>query len=94
MAFEVRISKKADAELYDLSRSGDKKLIKRMFDGFERLAENPLMPRPGADILHLEAVDPKMWRLRIGQYRALYSVDEKNKIVNITMILHRKKAYR
>ncbi|MBI5000248.1 MAG: type II toxin-antitoxin system RelE/ParE family toxin [Euryarchaeota archaeon] len=94
MPFDVRISKKADAELSGLSRSGDKKIAKRILEGLEHLAENPHTPRPGTDILQLEAVDPKMWRLRVGQYSILYAIDEKNRIVNVTMIIHRKKAYR
>jgi len=94
MPFDVRVSKKADAELSDLARSGNKKLVTHIIESFTQLSKDPYSPRPGADILQLEAVDPKMWRLRVGQYRILYSIDEKAKIVNVTMILHRKKAYR
>ena len=94
MPYEVRVAKKADAELSDLTKSGNRNLTQRIFDGLDRLAEDPKTPRSGADILQLEAVDPKVWRLRVGQYRILYSIDEKRKIVNVTMILHRKKAYR
>jgi len=94
MPYEVRVARKADAELSDLTKSGNRNLTQRIFDGLDRLAEDPKTPRSGADILQLEAIDPKLWRLRVGQYRILYSIDEKRKIVNVTMILHRKKAYR
>lgn len=94
MVFDVKISKKADAELSSLARSGEKNIVARIIEGLEQLAGDPHTSRPGADILRLEAVHPRLYRLRVGQYRILYSIDEKNKIVNVTMILHRKKAYK
>ena len=34
------------------------------------------------------------WRLRIGNYRILYTVDDKNRIVKIYRVKHRKEVYR
>ena len=94
MAYEVRISKKAGASLNRLSDSGLKKDVSRILRGIEGLSEEPYRARPGVDILQLESVDPKLFRLRVGKYRILYSIDGKNKVVYVTIILHRKKAYR
>ncbi len=38
------------------------------------LEEDPFRPRPTADIRVLEGTDPKKYRLRIGNYRAVYAV--------------------
>lgn len=34
------------------------------------------------------------FRLRVGDYRIIYFVDDKNKIITITVIAHRREAYR
>ncbi|TFH46783.1 MAG: type II toxin-antitoxin system RelE/ParE family toxin, partial [ANME-2 cluster archaeon] len=35
-----------------------------------------------------------IYRLRIGDYRVLYSVDNNDKIVRITTVVHRSGAYK
>jgi len=35
-----------------------------------------------------------MYRLRIGNYRVLYSVDNNDRVVQITTIVHRSVAYK
>ncbi len=94
MGYEVRIDKKAEARLTRMLHSGQKDVVSRIVEGLNRLSEDPFRSRSGADILQLESVYPKLYRLRVGKYRVLYSIDRKKKVVNITMILHRKKAYR
>lgn len=57
------------------------------------LGEDPFRPRPGADIRLLWAHDdPPLYRLRVGDYRVLYFVLERE--VRETEILHRSQAYR
>lgn len=35
-----------------------------------------------------------LWRLRKGDYRIVYSIDDKNKIIKVEMIKHRRDVYR
>ncbi|MCK5523835.1 MAG: type II toxin-antitoxin system RelE/ParE family toxin [Thiomargarita sp.] len=35
-----------------------------------------------------------LWRIRVGDYRVIYSVYEEEKWVDIIAVRHRKKAYR
>lgn len=35
-----------------------------------------------------------LWRIRVGDYRVVYSVNEEEKLVNIVAVRHRKDAYR
>ncbi len=34
------------------------------------------------------------WRLRVGQYRVLYEIDDKKHVVQIYRIAHRREVYR
>ena len=34
------------------------------------------------------------WRIRIGDYRVLYEIDEKAKVVKIMRVRHRREVYR
>ncbi len=94
MAFDVRISKKAETELLKILRSGQGDVVERIAASIEELAADPFRSRSGVDILQLKSIEPKCYRLRVGNYRVLYSVNKKQKLVNVTMILHRKRAYR
>ena len=37
---------------------------------------------------------PNCWRIRVGDYRVIYSVDDDSYIIEITTVCHRSKAYR
>jgi mRNA interferase RelE/StbE len=37
--------------------------------------------------------DKTTWRLRVGDYRILYHIDDKNAQILITRVAHRKEAY-
>ncbi len=60
--------------------------------GLEELGADPFTPRPKADIKPLKNTDPKKHRLRVGDYRIVYLVEEKN--VKIIEIFTRGRGYR
>jgi mRNA interferase RelE/StbE len=61
----------------------------RVFRRIEALASDP---RP-AGCRKLEgAVD--LWRIRIGDYRALYTIDDAKRLVDINAVRHRSDVYR
>lgn len=65
---------------------------KRMKKSLRKLEEDPFKSRNGADIKKLRgARDPVLHRLRVGAYRVIYAVTEKE--VKITEIVHRRKGY-
>ena len=72
----------------DLRRLGPKQMrqIQGKIDG---LADNP---RPH-DSEKIKAM-PRCLRIRSGEYRILYQVDDKEKLVIIARIRHRREAYR
>jgi mRNA interferase RelE/StbE len=55
----------------------------------EALADNP---RPvGVIKLHGQK---NLWRMRVGDYRVVYSIDDFSKAVDISVIRHRRDVYR
>lgn len=63
--------------------------VGRIFAKIEDLA---LDPRPeGCRKL---AGDGNTWRIRIGNYRVIYAVDDRARLVDIIAVRHRRDAYR
>jgi mRNA-degrading endonuclease RelE of RelBE toxin-antitoxin system len=64
---------------------------RRFADAFERLLEDPFHPRPGVDIRRLVGGRRGEWRLRVGQYRAVYEVQ--GSTIYVLEIGHRSNFY-
>ena len=71
----------------------DEKHALRIKNALQNLESNPFQSRSGADIRRLKvSTDPPLFRLRIGDYRAIYFVIEKE--IRVTEIIHRSKGYK
>ncbi len=88
--YEVLIDRRLEKDLQDVPKHITKRLL-RLLDEFER---DPIKARAGFDVKLLKGFPANTYRLRIGNYRILYSVDEENREVRITTIAHRGGAYR
>jgi mRNA interferase RelE/StbE len=64
-------------------------LLSRILKRVETLA---LTPRPDGCRKLQGASD--LWRIRVGDYRVLYAVDDAKQIVDVIAIRHRSDAYR
>ena len=84
MAYQVIIKRPAEKELDALQANIRERIIKHLLD----LEENP---RPSG-IKKLQGQES--YRLRVGDYRVLYTVDDKAKQVVILAIGHRREVYR
>lgn len=83
--YEVTFAKSATKELESLSAS----LIERVLRRINCLANDP---RPvGSRKL---SGSTSLYRLRIGDYRVIYDIDDRRKIVDISAVRHRRDAYR
>lgn len=38
--------------------------------------------------------EENLWRIRVGDYRVLYAIDDRQKLIDIIAIRHRRDAYR
>jgi mRNA interferase RelE/StbE len=64
-------------------------LARRIVARIEALASNP---RPSGCRKIEGSVD--LWRIRVGDYRVIYAVDDSRRIVDVTAVRHRSDAYR
>ncbi len=84
MKYSVIIPKSVEKEILSLPNVVIRKVIKE----FEKLQG---VPRPaGCKKLKGE----QGWRVRIGEYRILYDIDDKKKQIVIRKVSHRKDVYR
>ena len=87
--YRVLLSQTAVSQLSIL----DKKQKERIKKSLANLGDDPFRRRSGSDIKKLVTVDePPLFRLRIGDYRAIYFVIDSE--VRVTEIIHRSKGYK
>jgi mRNA interferase RelE/StbE len=83
--YTVVFARSARKELQALDRTVAARILKRI----EALR---LEPRPSG-CRKLEGTD-NLWRIRIGDWRVVYSVDDTRTLVEVSVIRHRREAYR
>lgn len=83
--FEVYLERAAERDLKRLSREDFYRIISHI----KALAGNP---RPsGCRKLTGSESD---WRIRLGEYRVIYEINKKAKVVKVMRIRHRREVYR
>jgi len=85
VGYEITFAKSARKELERLSEP----LLTRIIGRIERLGGNS---RPVGCKKLVGAED--LWRIRIGDYRVVYSVDDARRLIDISAVRHRSDAYR
>lgn len=90
MAFDVLVSRTFQSWFDDLDE-GDQARVR---EGLQALEEDPLDPRPGADIRPLTNTQPTKHRLRVGDLRIVYHVDQEQNDVRVIEGFHRGRGYR
>jgi len=83
--YEVYLERHASDDLRQLPKHVYDRAIQRV----RGLGENP---RP-AGCRKLEGAISD-WRLRVGDYRVIYEIDDSQKRVNVMRIKHRREAYK
>jgi len=86
MRYTIEIARPAQKQLNKLDPSVRKKIGRRI-DG---LADDP---RPSG-VAKLTDVSPPLYRVREGQYRILYTINDDKLIVLVIRIGHRSEVYR
>lgn len=88
--YRVEVAGPASRDLVALAkRPPTGNLLQRVDEAILSLADTP---RP-ADAKKLSGKDP-IWRLRVGDYRILYEVNDQESRVSVARVLHRSEAYR
>jgi mRNA interferase RelE/StbE len=85
LLYSIVFARSARKDLENLNKI----LTLRLFKKIEALQANP---RPvGCKKL---AGQNSLWRIRIGDYRVVYSIDDKKRLIDITIIRHRSAVYK
>ena len=83
--YSITFARSARKELERLSPE----ITARVIGKVETLSENP---RPvGATKLRGQK---NLWRLRVGDYRVIYSIDDTASAVDVSIVRHRREVYR
>ena len=83
-SYAVEVKPSARKELEALPNH----VLARMISRLEALSENP---RP-AGCKKLKGYKDQ-WRIRVGDWRAVYLIDDKTRLVSVTRIAHRREVY-
>jgi mRNA interferase RelE/StbE len=84
--YQLRIVKSALKEMEELPIKVNREIGKEI----EALADNP---RPNG-CKKLKAEKEYLWRIRVGNYRVIYSIEDVIKIIEIRKVGHRKEIYK
>lgn len=85
MKYSIVIARRANRTIHKLPKDS----VQRVAAKIDELTDNP---RPsGCRKLRVEA---DRYRIRVGDYRILYSIDDERRNVLIHRIVHRREAYR
>jgi mRNA interferase RelE/StbE len=85
LQYEIVFARSARKELERM----DPRLAQRIVGHIEALAKQPRPP--GCSKLQGAA---DLWRIRVGVYRVVYRIDDQARLVDVSIIRHRKDVYR
>ena len=83
MKYRVEISRNAQKQMEDLTKT----MRRRMDTRINAIRNDPY--RGSSKLVIVSG-----FRQRVGDYRILYQVDDRQRSVRVTAILHRREAYR
>lgn len=82
--YEIRIRKSAQREIRNLA----KKTLSKVIEKIEALSEEP-RPKGCKKLIGYD----NYWRIRVGNYRIVYTIDDEILIIEVVVVRHRKDAY-
>lgn len=84
MKYEIIVKPSAEKQLAKLPKSTQKRVT-------DKLPALESAPRIASTKLY-GAVNT--WRIRVGDYRVVYEIDDAEEVVRVTIIVHRREVYR
>jgi mRNA interferase RelE/StbE len=85
VSYRLIIKPSAEKQLSHLPRA----IAVRVADRLEELAD---IPRPAGAVKLTGSKNT--WRVRIGEYRIVYEIEDEGRTVLVTIIAHRREVYR
>jgi mRNA interferase RelE/StbE len=84
-SYSITFARSARKELESLPE----RIVERILPRIEALAHSP---RPSG--CRKLSGQRNLWRLRIGDYRVIYSINDHQNIIDVNAVRHRRDAYR
>ncbi|HXE52167.1 MAG TPA: type II toxin-antitoxin system RelE/ParE family toxin [Tepidisphaeraceae bacterium] len=85
MSYRLILKPSAEKQLADLTKSLQRRIV-------EKLAQLETEPRMSGTVKLTGARN--CYRVRVGNYRIVYAIDDANNTVHVTIIAHRRDVYR
>jgi len=85
VAYEVEFEAQVAKQLRDMQRAD----LQRVMDRVKALADDP-RPQGSEKLAGLA----NAWRIRSGNYRVVYTIDDRAQVVTVTRVGHRRVVYR
>ena len=83
--YDVLLERAAERGLRKLPQTD----LRRVVAALKKLAKSP-RPRGAKKLVG----KPEAWRIRVGRYRVLYMIDDREREVRVLRVRHRREAYR
>lgn len=83
--YEIVFARSARKDLQRLSNLDINRVLKKI----EMLEFDPRPP-----VCEKLKGESNLWRVRVGNFRIIYSISDKNRIIDISLIRHRREAYK
>jgi mRNA interferase RelE/StbE len=83
--YSVTFARSARKELQKLPSAVAQRII-------ERIETLTTTPRPSG-VIKLQG-DKDLWRIRVGDYRVIYTIDAASRTIDVSAVRHRRDAYR
>ena len=93
ITYELRHSKRFAKNLKKIIQSGKPEMRSKVKQVLNEIKQDPHTKRPTVDIKLISSKEEGIYRIRIGEYRITYEIDENEKIIMITTIFIRGKGY-
>ena len=88
MKYTILVSKTFQKQFHSLENNVQERIISAL----KTLEDDPFHSRSGTDIKKLSHTEPTKYRLRVGNYRIIYTVEEKT--IKVIEVFKRERRYR
>ena len=87
MDWQIRIKKTAEKQINSFDRGVQARIVKA-------LKEIINFQKPRTSGKELRGNKAKLWRYKVGDYRIICDIEDKQKVINVLEVGHRKEIYR
>ena len=91
--YQIIFGKNFLSDLKNIIKGGNKRIKNEVNEICRELKSDPHKKRPKVDLKLISSKSEAVYRVRLGKYRLIYQIEEKEKKIYITMIFPRGRGY-